>query len=144
MRPEPKRRTAKPACSNAHMDTGWVRTSCLGGRDWGWSTFGLGGLAGRGPDVATWCNPGRGAIFSRPQLASGDQGHYGSSVVPSVSTASPVLLPPLPLANLSLIFTAEYGTPAELSGSLAPCSSRNSVCRRLSMGPRTREKKHSE
>lgn len=78
------------------------------------------------------------------KLFSGDQGCYGSSLVPSVSTASPFCLPSLPLANLSLIFTVECRTPAELSGSLGSCSLRNSVCRRLSTGPQTKEKEYSE
>lgn len=94
--------------------------------------------------MATLCNPDRGAILGRPQLASGDQGRDGSSLVPSVSTVSPFLLLSLPLANLSLIFTVECRTPAELSGSLGSCSSRNSVCRKLSMGPQTKEKEYSE
>lgn len=79
IRPEPKRRTARPACYNANMDTDWVRISWLGGRDRAWSTFGPGGLAGRGPDVATCCSPGRGGILSRPQLAPGAQGHRSSA-----------------------------------------------------------------
>lgn len=90
--------------------------------------------------MATLCNSDRGAILGRPQLASGDQGLDGSSLVPSVSTLSPSPLLSLPLANLSLIVTVECRTPAELSGSLASCSSRDSVCRKLSMGPQAKER----
>lgn len=96
----------------------WVRASQLGGREGegSWSTCRLGGLSGRAR-CGHMVNPGREAVLSRPQLAPGDQGHHGSSVVPlSAQLVPSSLLPSLWPTCPEL--SVERGTQAELSGQL--------------------------